>query len=298
MSNRPTEQTRVRRETIFARQEGILVQIYPAPRVVDPPLLLRNRPVVLGRDEECDIALDNELVSRQHARIDFHNGGFVLTDLTSTNGTFVNETPIRCARLKDGDVVRLGEIIFRFLTGDNVEIGYHLEMHRLCMFDALTGVSNRRCLEQFLDRELTRSFRHQRPLGLLMIDVDRFKAINDRLGHLAGDYVLRELGQCLRSEVRTEDLLARYGGDEFAWVLVETDEAGASACAARARCLVAGHRFSWEGAPFSVQISVGTAVVRKGEVISSAELLNRADETLYQAKEVSRGRDRRRRLIV
>jgi diguanylate cyclase (GGDEF)-like protein len=281
---RKTEETRWRRKTARAQTEGVLVQIYPPPQPVDPPLTLSNRTVVLGRSEDCDLIVDDNQVSRHHARIEPRDGGFLLTDLQSTNGTLLNGEHVSSAHLHDGDSLCLGDAVFRFLDAANLETSYHQEMYRLSTHDGLTGLPNRRCLEGFLTREVSRARRHQRPLAVLMFDVDRFKAINDALGHPAGDYVLCELGRRLQREVRREDLLARYGGDEFVWVLVETTGAGAGECAERARRVVAEQRFCYEGQRFPVRISVGIATMPAGW-IAAAELLHRADDALYQMKE-------------
>src|SRR5262249_43190695 len=149
-------------------------------------------------------------------------GGVTVADLGSTNGTFLNDALVARAPLKDGDYLRVGNCIYRFLAGGNVEADYHEEIYRLTITDGLTQTHNKRYLLEFLDRELARSQRHTRPLSLVLFDIDRFKAINDELGHLAGDHVLRELAACVKAAVRREELFARYGGEEFAVVLPET----------------------------------------------------------------------------
>jgi two-component system cell cycle response regulator len=282
MFQRITEETRWRRKTARARPQGLLVQIHPRLSV-EPPFVLPDRAVILGRSEDCDLIIDDGVVSRHHARVEPHDGGFRIIDLDSTNGTLRNGEPVKSARLEDGDNLQLGDAVFRYLDAANLEAAYHQEMYRLSTRDVLTGLPNRRCLEQFLTREVSRAFRHGRPLALLVFDVDRFKCINDQLGHAAGDYVLRELAHALRNEVRDEDLLARQGGDEFAWVLVETDAVGAAECAERARSLVANHAFCFEGKPCTVAISVGIAVSH-GPWVAASEMLSVADVALYQSK--------------
>src|SRR2546421_13129235 len=115
-------------------------------------------------------------------------------------------------KLKDGDYLRVGNWIFRYLTGGNVEAEYHEEIYRLAIIDALTGIHNKRYLSEFLDREVARSIRHGRPLAVVLFDIDHFKTINDTMGHLGGDFLLRELVARLKGKVRREDLFARYGG--------------------------------------------------------------------------------------
>jgi diguanylate cyclase (GGDEF)-like protein len=118
---------------------------------------------------------------------------------------------------------------------------------------------------------------------VLLFDIDRFKTINDDLGHLCGDHVLRELAGLLRGVIRTEELLARYGGEEFVVVLPESTLEDARTVGERLRGLVEQHRFQFDDESISVTISIGVASV-SGESISPTELLARADGKLYAAK--------------
>src|SRR5205085_1977622 len=148
--------------------------------------------------------------------------GHYVIDLQSTNGTFVNDRPAQAYKFQDGDYLRVGNWIFRYLAGGNIESQYHEEIYRLTILDGLTGAHNKRSLLECLDRELARTSRHRRPLSLILFDIDHFKSINDQLGHLAGDYALRELAGCVRGAIDREQLFARYGGEEFAVVMPET----------------------------------------------------------------------------
>ena len=280
--------TAFRRTTAHLGPRAFLIQIYPPGYGIDPPFALGERALVLGREKDCDLVVNEPSVSCYHVRLEPHNGKCLVVDLGSTNGTLLNGIEVRRAALRDGDSLRLGDVIFRFLIGDNLEAVYHAEMYQRSTLDALTGLHNRGCLERFLDRESSRSTRHSRPLSVLMFDVDHFKSINDTLGHAAGDQVLRELAGALCREVRAEDLLARYGGDEFAWVLVETAEHAARECAARARALVAGHLFHYQRATIPVSISVGVGATPGGTPESASEMLMRADADLYVAKRAAR----------
>src|SRR5205814_7209901 len=113
--------------------------------------------------------------------------------------------------------------------------------------DGLTQVYNKRYLLEFLDREMARCLRHGRELSLALVDIDHFKKINDNFGHLAGDYVLRELAACLKTRIRKEECLARYGGEEFVLVLPETGRANTLQLAEKLRKLVEQHHFVSEG---------------------------------------------------
>jgi len=264
-----------------------LVQIYPSNAHLGRRYLLEQA-VTLGRDDSCDVNLDEQSVSRCHAQIVPKGDHHFVTDLRSTNGTFVNDAAVMVRQLNDGDYVRVGNHIFRFLTGGNIEADYHEEIFRLTITDALTGAHNKRHLYDFLERELTRSARHHRPLALVLLDIDHFKAINDRYGHLAGDTVLRGLAGRLRGDIRRDELFARYGGEEFAVVLPETDAAGAHRFAERLRALVADQPFSDERTSYGVTISLGIATTPGTEPLTPAEFLARADANLYRAKDQGR----------
>ena len=109
----------------------------------------------------------------------------------------------------------MGDCIFRFLAGGNIEAAYHEEIQRLSTLDPLTGLHNRRYLDEFLEREIERAARHQRTLAVVLFDIDHFKTINDRCGHLAGDFTLRSLASRIKGMTRADELLSRYGGEEF-----------------------------------------------------------------------------------
>ncbi len=267
-----------------------LVQIYPTGPGMGVRVPIDAKGLLLGRDRDCDIFLSDPSVSRKHAAIQSGSDGHHVTDLASTNGTYVNDARAATARLRDGNYLRIGNYIFRYLAGGNVEAAYHEEIYRLAIVDGLTGVPNKRYLLEFLDRELARSARHARPLALILFDVDRFKAINDRFGHLGGDHALRDLAQAVRTAVRKEELFARYGGEEFAVVLPETAQAGAADVAERIRLLVELRGFAYEGEALRMTISLGVAATAGDASLTPNDLIRKADRNLYLAK--SEGRNR------
>jgi diguanylate cyclase (GGDEF)-like protein len=272
-----------------ARRDAILVQIYPTGPEMGTRYSLGGAPLIVGRGETSDIRVNDHSVSRRHAVVQACEGGWAITDLGSTNGIFVNDEAAATAVLDDGDYVRIGNCLFRFLTGGNVEAEYHEEIYRLTIIDGLTEVFNKRYLLEFLDRELARSARYRRPVSLVLFDIDHFKRVNDDLGHLAGDAVLRELAACVKERVRKEELFARYGGEEFVVVLPETPCEDAVAFAERIREAVSARRFVYDGEVVPVTISLGVAGTLGQECYTPQELILRADKALYRAK--NEGRD-------
>jgi diguanylate cyclase (GGDEF)-like protein len=269
--------------------EACLVHIHPTG-----PDLGKRTPVgavagVIGRDAGCNLSNSHESVSRRHARVERRpDGKYQVIDLNSTNGTFVNNTRVRTAGVKDGDYVRVGECLYRFLAGGNLETEYHEEIHRLSILDPLTGIHNRRSLNEFLDREVERAKRHSRPLAVVLFDIDHFKRINDQFGHTAGDFTLRSVATRAKELTRQDELLARYGGEEFALVLPETGLERALASAERIRRAIAAAAFDFEGRPFPVTVSAGVGVLPPGGQTAAADILRRADECLYEAKRAGR----------
>ncbi|MGH9677705.1 MAG: GGDEF domain-containing protein, partial [Candidatus Acidiferrum sp.] len=189
-----------------------------------------------------------------------------------------------------GDYLRVGNCIYRFLAGGNVEAEYHEEIYRLTIIDALTDIHNTRYLLEWLDRELSRSARYHRPLSLIMFDLDKFKNVNDDLGHLGGDFTLREVAACVKGHVRKEELFARYGGEEFLIVLPETTQEGGLVVAERVRIQVEKHTFQYEGKSYFVTVSVGVASTSGEALITPNDLIGQADEKLFKAKDEGRNR--------
>ena len=279
------------RQLSAACLEACLVHIYPSgPSMGKRYPLSVTSPVVIGRGVDCAIHIDDHSVSRKHARVEPTAQGYSAEDLVSTNGTFVNDSPIDRHVLRDGDYLRVGNCIYRFLAGGNIEAEYHEEIYRLAIIDGLTDIPNKRYLMEFLARELARSIRYKRPISLIMFDIDRFKTINDDRGHLCGDYVLRELAGRLKAIIRAEELLARYGGEEFAVVLPESSREDALRVGERIRALVEATPFRFDDVPIVVTVSVGVACVAGGEEVTPDELTGRADINLFEAKRAGRNR--------
>jgi diguanylate cyclase (GGDEF)-like protein len=154
--------------------------------------------------------------------------------------------------------------------------------------DGLTRIHNRRAFDERLVDELRRHQRYHHSMSLLMLDIDHFKVINDRYGHLVGDHVLREVGRILSETLRSTDFTARYGGEEFVVILPQTAEEQARGLAERLRGLIAEARFVHDGQPFSITVSIGVATLLPGALAKRKDLLDKADKALYQAKHLGR----------
>lgn len=280
-------------EELRVQQQGddCFVVIY-APNEADLGRrhVLRKRVITIGRDRDNDIVLDSDSVSRRHARVEHRDGSVYILDLDSTNGTFVNDDsePVTDCQLRKGDHVKIGDSIFKYLAGSDVEAQYHEAIFKLTITDGLTDVGNVKHLKQILEKEIPRANRHGRDLSLLMIDIDHFKRVNDTYGHLAGDSVLRDLAHIAIERLRPDDVLGRYGGEEFCAILPETPLDGAVKIADDLRARVADYAFTVEGERIQVTVSIGAAELRQGMDVNA--FFKAADEQLYRAKNSGRNR--------
>jgi diguanylate cyclase (GGDEF)-like protein len=267
-----------------------LVEIY-GPNL-GRTVLLDGPVTTLGRAPECDLVLEVDNVSRRHCTIHAREDGHFVRDGGSTNGTFVNDEDVDGEHLlRAGDFVRVGSAVFKFLAADEsgeLEAQYHETIYRLTITDGLTQLYNKRYLVEFLEREMARAVRHHRPLSILLLDVDHFKQVNDKHGHLGGDFVLRELATILRARTRREECLARYGGEELCFVFPEATRDDALRRGDELRSICEDHPFVYDGARIRVTFSAGVAEMATRDV--PLELLKAADERLYEAKGNGRNR--------
>lgn len=246
---------------------------------------------VIGRGEQVEIRLEEEGISRRHAQVVHEGGAWILTDLGSTNGTVCNGVPVEGpVGLREGDRIRLASTVLRFETTDEMAEEMRARLYDLATRDPLTGAYNRRFLKERLASEWAWAVRHARPCAALLIDLDHFKRVNDTYGHLAGDFVLKEAVMVMRRAVRQEDILTRYGGEEFVVLCRATEPDQALVVAERLRRNLAAHKFVWETVTIPVTVSVGLATSVSPGVSSQDTLLSTADAMLYRAKEAGRNR--------
>ena len=191
------------------------------------------------------------------------------------------------------------------LTGDDVpavsafanQISIAIEKTRLfqraqemAITDGLTGLYNHRHFIELLAVEVRRASRYRRPVALVMMDLDHFKAVNDTYGHQTGDEALNTLAGILRGAVRETDYVARYGGEEFAIILPESTEQASAAMAERIREAVEGHDFTVQGQLVRITVSLGVAACLVETEDAAQDLIRRADQALYAAKRLGRNR--------
>lgn len=247
----------------------------------------------VGRSADAEIGFPEvPSISRRHARVMYLSEGVCLEDLGSRNGTFLNNHPVSGReRMQSGDRFQIGTVVFKFLLEADAEHAYHEAIHQMVISDGLTDLFNRRKFQEEFEREVVRARRYGRPLALILFDVDHFKRINDTLGHLSGDNVLKGLARLARQLTRQEEIVARIGGEEFAVLCPETALIGARALAEKLRAAFEMEFFPYSGGKLSVTCSFGVAELMPG-MKSSADLFAVADRLLYDAKAAGRNRVR------
>ncbi len=251
---------------------------------------------VIGRDPDVEIPLVDPGISREHALLERNaDGGFSIVDLDSRYGVYVEGEQVKSRVLADGDRVQLsGETVLRVRYQDERESELLARMQETLTRDALTSVHNRRYFLERLEQEYAYARRHRALLSVMLVDVDYFKRINDEYGHVHGDQVLAHIGHTLRKAVRTEDLVGRYGGDEFV-IATRLDEKAAVAFGQRLSRIIRDRPAMVGGDTLHLSVSIGVCTLchpqpKDPPAPTMMELVSRADSALYDAKR--QGRDR------
>ena len=161
-------------------------------------------------------------------------------------------------------------------------------LEQLSITDGLSGLYNYRYLIHSIESELRRAIRYHRTIALLLMDIDYFKNLNDSYGHRCGDYVIKTVGKLLKSNVRATDVVARYGGDELAVMLIETNAKSALEVVEKLKLEIGSHVFQWQTKELSVKVSIGLATAPAPGIQEASHLVEAADRALYQAKRAGR----------
>lgn len=248
---------------------------------------------VIGRSLEADITYAHESVSRQHCEVVVSRNGTVhVRDLGSLNGTQVDGRSLERGEslaLKEGDTVRLSAFAhMKFVRQSPLEAELQAGLYEAAVQDPLTGLLNRRALDERLAQDFSFALRHGPSLVLAVIDLDHFKRVNDTYGHDAGDAVLRQVSARIREQVRQEDLVARFGGEEFVVVMRGAQPSEAVALAERIRHAVAARPVGISGGSLQITLSIGVAHIGERSVESASDLFVLADRRLYAAKQGGR----------
>jgi diguanylate cyclase (GGDEF)-like protein len=278
-----------------ATEEGTgndcLVVIYsPEPGLLGKRFVLDRAVLRVGRGADNTVVLEGDSVSRRHARFEKRGNRWHVVDLNSTNGTYLNEQLVVGEQiLNNSDRIKIGPAILKFLSGADAEAKYHEEIYRMTIVDGLTQIHNKRYLFEVMDRECTRARRHDRPLSVVMFDIDHFKKINDSYGHSVGDEVLRCFGAICRESFRDVDIIGRVGGEEFLAILPGTGAEGACLVAERVRNRLQSQAITAPGGTIQVTLSIGiTEAMSRDDTFDKATM--RADTALYEAKNAGRNR--------
>jgi diguanylate cyclase (GGDEF)-like protein len=268
-----------------AAEQRALVLVLSGPRL-GHRLVLGDAAIDVGRGSAAGLILDADSVSRKHARIERFGGGHKMVDLGSTNGTYVNGVRIKEQILKDGDRIGIGKALLKYIAGGNIEGAYHEEVQRLMRFDPLTNIFNKRHFDESLRLAVRTAAGAERPLSLIVFDLDHFKKVNDTYGHMAGDAVLCGATGAVQAILMPTEVFGRVGGEEFALLCPDTKLAAALDRAEAVRRAVMSDPYVFEEKKLPVTVSSGVAQLAPDE--EPEGLFDRADAQLYAAKGAGR----------
>jgi diguanylate cyclase (GGDEF)-like protein len=245
----------------------------------------------LGRHPDNQACIDDDGISRFHARISVDGEKYWVEDLGSSNGTYINGRRVTSCELNNGDTLNLGpRVSFRFSSATAHEERVLKQLYESSVRDPLTGAFNRHYFSSQLASEVAFAARHDTPLSVVLLDIDFFKKVNDTHGHLGGDAALVHLTNVFAKGLRTEDLLSRYGGEEFVILLRGIPVERAVAVADRLRVSLESQPVVHGEATFTVTASFGCASLACCAGAAPEVLLETADRRLYRAKEAGRNR--------
>lgn len=255
---------------------------------------LRPGSMTIGRSPQADITIEDDWASRVHCVIHWKDDVFELEDRDATNGTYVDTHKIVRVQVLPGVPIQVGHSLLKIEYKDEAELEVEKNLHRSASIDGLTGIFNRQYFMNRAAEELAYASRHHRCLGVIMIDIDHFKLINDTYGHQMGDFVLNRFASIIKTTKRSEDVFARYGGEEFI-ILPRGDlsKEGMLFHCERFRKTIETAEFDFGETRVRITISLGfhLAVVVNGDQKPSIdEWIAKADEALYRAKELGRNR--------
>ena len=255
---------------------------------------LHRGTLTIGRSSQADITIEDDRISRIHCIIEWMGDTISIDDKGSTNGIYVDSQAVSHALLSNGVPIQLGHSIMKIEYKTEAEIQAEENLLYKASFDSLTGIFNRHHFIKLAYMEIAYASRHKLPVGVIMIDIDNFKQVNDQYGHLVGDSVLSQFSNIVIENKRTEDLFARYGGEEF--IIMPRGEMNKEFMykqCERIRKVTENFEFRFEEKLVRITASFGFHI-KKVESADSETVLNeiilKADEALYLAKEQGKNR--------
>jgi diguanylate cyclase (GGDEF)-like protein len=255
---------------------------------------LRPGSMTIGRSSKADINIEDDWASRIHCAIYWLDDIFEVEDRGSTNGTYVNTHKISRIQVPPGVPIQVGHSLLKIEFKEDAELELEKNLHRSASIDGLTGIFNRQHFMKRAAEELAFARRHQCLLGVIMIDIDHFKLVNDTYGHQMGDFVLNQFASIINASKRPEDVFARYGGEEF--IILprgELSREGMRLHCERLRQIIESAEFAFGDTRVRITISLGfhlAMVPIDDREASFDDWIAKADDALYRAKDLGRNR--------
>lgn len=252
---------------------------------------LKEDRTTIGRGLQTDVRINDEGISRTHAIVEGNSGVYYLSDAGSTNGTFANGDKVERYPLREGDRIQIGaSSVLKFTYHDDLDEDFQRDLYESALRDRLTGIFNRGYFNNRLESDVAFALRHGKPLSLVLFDIDEFARHNQELGHPGGDALLAAIADRVSGTTRSEDIFARFGGEEFVLICRDVDALRAVKAAYRISETASSRPFDIDGKSISITVSVGVAdlgmlVEPKAEVLIEA-----ADAALYVAKRNGKNR--------
>ncbi len=248
-------------------------------------IFVDDRGATVGRGPEADHRFADQSMSRLHARLERFDDGFLLHDNESTNGTFVEGMRVEGA-IKLPPLCRIqfgARTVLQYTALDELSAEAVKKVMRSQFVDPLTGTGNRLQLEQRLRQEISFARRHHQPLGVMLVDIDRFRDVNARYGAQAGDRVLESIGEILLGSVRAEDMVFRHGGEEFCVLVRGVEDASVFRMAERIQRTIERANFWAYGSTIEITVSIGVSSIVHTEGETNQSIILRAYRALSRA---------------